>query len=1093
MSSTETPIFQTIFEQSPVPAMIVKANAPKYTIVTSNQAYKLLTAKPDASQLASAFAEAIITKAPVKLNAARLTIYEMPTLWQQMEVMPILNEAGEVSNLYCTYHDISQAIGLEADRKGGLLKEQDLSDELTASNEELHAANEELSATNEELRQSQESLSDINRTLEERVEQRTKALSASEARFRTMVEQSPVPMLVTMGKSMVFDIINQPMLDLIGKDASVIGKPWYQAMPELEGQDIIRQLLDTYDNGKSWEGNEVPIVVYKSGLPVLGFYNITYKPLIENGKSIGMLQSAIDVTELVKSRLQMEDLNHKQQAANKLLEQIINILPASVVVIKGEDLLVESINKANLAYWNKTKEEVIGKPLLEILPELSNQPFPGQLKHVMATGEVIDVKESPVLFINPDGSQRKTFVDYTYQPLTDSDGMRSGVLVMSFEFTERVASRVLLEQYSDEMQAMNEELVATNEELEEVNQKLLSAQHRVEESQTALRLAIDAADFGTWFIHSETREFVTDARLKELFGYYPDEDLSIEQALAQITDEYRGLITMKLEKAIYENGDYDVTYPVVGLHDHRLRWLRAIGNLKADSSGSFSAFTGVVMDITKQYLANKNVERAEESLRLAIEAADSGTYSINTKTLEFFASPRLKELFGFKRDEPMSYEACMEQIREDYRPLAQQMVDAAIYQGKRFELEYPVIGFHDLKQRWLRGIGTVQHDSITNDTLFTGIINDITERKETEHRKDEFISIASHELKTPLTTIKAFFQLSKRETDTQGKINPFVDKAERQLERLGKLIEDLLDVSKINAGKMVYNKEDFDFGKLLREASDSIQQTTKSHHIEIEADCTIIYRGDQHRIEQVLINLLNNAIKYSPGRNKIVMRCELENQNIIVCVQDFGIGIAAEHLKGLFDRFYRVDNSSARFQGLGLGLFISNEIVKRHGGSFWIESEPNVGSTFYFLLPLSGKQEFTDLETDNQSFYEGTFIRIKYMPDGNYIDVDWIGYQNYDSVVKGCTIMLDLMKKNNCNWVLNNNTEVKGNWSEASDWGADYWFPAMAKAGLKKFAWVYSPSTFSRIAANKSLPPEYDAVQVAFFNNKQTAMKWLIK
>jgi hypothetical protein len=301
-----------------------------------------------------------------------------------------------------------------------------------------------------------------------------------------------------------------------------------------------------------------------------------------------------------------------------------------------------------------------------------------------------------------------------------------------------------------------------------------------------------------------------------------------------------------------------------------------------------------------------------------------------------------------------------------------------------------------------------------------------------------------------------------------------------------------LDVSKINAGKMIYNNEDFDFGQMLADTVDSIQRTSDQHHIELQSRCNIQFRGDQHRLEQVIINLLNNAIKYAPNANKVIVNCEMENGNVVVSVRDFGIGIAEEHLKGLFDRFYRVDNSSARFQGLGLGLFISNEIVKRHGGSFWIESKLDEGSTFYFLLPLNGKQQFTDVATDNQTYYQGSFINIRYQPDGRYMDVDWLGYQNYESVVKGCEIMLDLMARNNCNWVLNDNTHVKGNWSEAADWGAEVWFPAMAEAGLKKFAWIYSPSTFSRIAANKSLPSEYDAVQVAFFDSKATALQWLI-
>jgi PAS domain S-box-containing protein len=377
--------------------------------------------------------------------------------------------------------------------------------------------------------------------------------------------------------------------------------------------------------------------------------------------------------------------------------------------------------------------------------------------------------------------------------------------------------------------------------------------------------------------------------------------------------------------------------------------------------------------------------------------------------------------------------------------------------------------------------------------LWIGTNTNIHEQKTKEYQKDEFLSIASHELKTPLTTIKAFFQLTKREMSGQSSMAGFISTAERQLERLGRLIEDLLDVSKINAGKMIYNKADFDFKQMVSDVVEAMQQTTGDHQIELHNNCALNFHGDQHRIEQVLINLLNNAIKYSPGAGRVIVRCDVEQQNLVISIQDFGIGIAAEHLKGLFDRFYRVDNSSARFQGLGLGLFISAEIVKRHGGSFWIESQPGEGSTFYCLLPLSGKQEFSEIATDGQTYYEGSHINIRYQPQGQYIDVNWKGYQNYDSVVKGCTIMLDLMQKNSCQKVLNDNTHVKGNWSEASDWGANTWFPAMAKAGLKKFAWIYSPSTFSRIAANVSLPSDYDAVQVAFFDDKKNAANWLLK
>lgn len=235
--------------------------------------------------------------------------------------------------------------------------------------------------------------------------------------------------------------------------------------------------------------------------------------------------------------------------------------------------------------------------------------------------------------------------------------------------------------------------------------------------------------------------------------------------------------------------------------------------------------------------------------------------------------------------------------------------------------------------------------------LLETAITDIFDQKQNEKRKDEFISIASHELKTPLTTIKAFFQLATRDIHPELKSYRFIDKASRQLSRMERLIEDLLDVSKINSGKMQYDLEHFDFEVALIDAVDSVQEISSSHQLLIMKSEPLIYYGDRHRIEQVVINLLNNAVKYSPTATTVYIYAEIEGDNLAVTVKDAGIGIAEEHLNALFDRFYRVDTEH-RFQGLGLGLFISSEIIKRHGGCIRVESQPGAGAAFTFELPL---------------------------------------------------------------------------------------------------------------------------------------------
>ncbi|HEX9509198.1 MAG TPA: PAS domain S-box protein [Puia sp.] len=219
--------------------------------------------------------------------------------------------------------------------------------------------------------------------------------------------------------------------------------------------------------------------------------------------------------------------------------------------------------------------------------------------------------------------------------------------------------------------------------------------------------------------------------------------------------------------------------------------------------------------------------------------------------------------------------------------------------------------------------------------------------------KDEFIGIASHELKTPLTTIKAYLQLLERELQDEMH-QLYVNKTLHHVEKLTRLVSELLDVSKIQAGKLEFNFTDFYFNELLNEAIQAVQQTNPTHRILYKEEMTDIrIHADQHRLEQVIINLLSNAIKYSPHADEVRVHAIKEGNHILVSIKDFGIGIPSSELDKLFSRFFRVKGLSPNIQGLGMGLYISDEIIKGHKGKMWVESELGKGSTFYFSLPLS--------------------------------------------------------------------------------------------------------------------------------------------
>jgi signal transduction histidine kinase len=218
------------------------------------------------------------------------------------------------------------------------------------------------------------------------------------------------------------------------------------------------------------------------------------------------------------------------------------------------------------------------------------------------------------------------------------------------------------------------------------------------------------------------------------------------------------------------------------------------------------------------------------------------------------------------------------------------------------------------------------------------------------NKKDEFLNIASHELKTPLTSIKAFNQIMQR-TENPEKIHGFVLKSAEQITKLERLIGDLLDVTKIHQGQMSYSYRHFNFKELLSETIETVQYLTPKHEIVLLNAPEFTYLGDYFRLEQVITNFLSNAIKYSPGGKRVLVDCKLDPDSVTVSIQDFGIGIPPEQSERLDERYFRGDKLDMRFEGLGLGLFITSEILKRHQGSFWVESTLGEGSTFYFKLP----------------------------------------------------------------------------------------------------------------------------------------------
>jgi PAS domain S-box-containing protein len=246
------------------------------------------------------------------------------------------------------------------------------------------------------------------------------------------------------------------------------------------------------------------------------------------------------------------------------------------------------------------------------------------------------------------------------------------------------------------------------------------------------------------------------------------------------------------------------------------------------------------------------------------------------------------------------------------------------------------------------------HDEHGNIVGGIGTFMDVTNRRKVIQQKDEFISVASHELRTPVTTLKASLQLltATPQSHVAERLPVLLQKANRSLNRVSTLITDLLNATNLNEGYLQLNKTKFLISKLVNDCCDHVQ-LLHEYSIFTEGDLDLEVYADTNRIDQVIVNFVNNAIKYAPDSKEIRIRIERANEFAKISVIDQGHGIPPEKQQYLFDRYFRVDTSGLNYSGLGLGLYINAEIIKKHGGQVGVESELGKGSTFWFTLPIN--------------------------------------------------------------------------------------------------------------------------------------------
>jgi PAS domain S-box-containing protein len=244
----------------------------------------------------------------------------------------------------------------------------------------------------------------------------------------------------------------------------------------------------------------------------------------------------------------------------------------------------------------------------------------------------------------------------------------------------------------------------------------------------------------------------------------------------------------------------------------------------------------------------------------------------------------------------------------------------------------------------------ISREDVIGANLF---MRDTTREKEREKLKDDYFSMLTHELRTPLTSIKAYNQLLlSQSAKTDEKQKQLLLKVDDQVSKVTRLIHDFFELSRLQSGKMKVEKEYFDFDFFIKNLKETLNVTYKGRKIVVKGETNSVVFADPDRIEQVIINLVTNAIKFSNTDKDIIIHLSNDGKNIVLGVQDFGAGIDAKYHKKIFKRFFQIQDVSVGKAGIGMGLFISCTFIKAHEGKIWVESEIGKGSTFYFSLPI---------------------------------------------------------------------------------------------------------------------------------------------
>ena len=544
------------------------------------------------------------------------------------------------------------------------------------------------------------------------------------------------------------------------------------------------------------------------------------------------------------------------------------------------------------------------------------------IDQVRTTGDAT-WQEDSLIPIYRNGQIEQVYWTFSYSQVLDAEDDLGGVLVTCFESTKSIQTERKIRQ-----------------SLKELAENKAKINNLIAQAPVAIGVL-------------EGKDFIVSTVNKKILQLWGKSKTIIGMPLAKALPEIEGQNFLQILEEVYTSGKSYSSVEHLAMLEHQgvikefyfdLLYQRIITKHNAPAS-----ILVIATDVTAQVHARKAIEESSLQFRQLADSITQMVWITDANGLHEYYNKRWYDFTGSDLETTKGTGWSLMFHPED-RQKAWEKWNHSLKTGELYEIEYRLKNFRG-EYRWVLGRAAPFVDSKGRIIKWFGTCTDINEQKLLLEQKDDFINIASHELKTPLTTFKAYMQLINRQKGNAlpKSLDNLINNALKSADKIHDLVEDLLDISNMNHGGLVINPTEVAIYQIIKDVSDNLTLDGKYSVCIHGAENTKVY-GDPNRLQRVIVNFITNAIKYAPDSKEITITIEEDDIHVKVAVKDKGPGICPEKIPHLFERYYRA--SENRHQaGLGLGLYICSEIIKKHGGKIGAESPIGVGSTFWFTVP----------------------------------------------------------------------------------------------------------------------------------------------